>query len=294
MLPSSLPWQLLAVIIIIAIAALVGFAYFNKLARLIKDTPTSKIRSAAQGFVELEGIAAQSNTVSPSPLTQRPCIWFEYRIERRTDSGKNQSWRTISSNRHPGPIVVDDTTGICFVRLGNARVYGGLKNTWYGASSFPSSLSVDRRESFLQMGNYRYTETIIAPGSPIYAMGHFSTRHPVESFQHDQVVKQTISKWKQQYDKLLERFDRNNDGELDEKEWKLVRMAANLEAEDHYAEQLEKSAVHTLDKKSGLPMIVATEDQRHLGRKFRIYSFLFVAIFAADIAYLVHIIKPFL
>mgnify|MGYP006966890906 CR=1 FL=1 len=52
---------------------------------VIEDTPTSKIRSAAQGYTELEGTA---NLLPGEPvyaaLTQQLCPWFDYKIEKRT------------------------------------------------------------------------------------------------------------------------------------------------------------------------------------------------------------------
>ena len=48
-----------------------------KIARLIEDTPTSRIRSAAQGYVELAGNGLPlPATKNPAPLTQRPCTWW--------------------------------------------------------------------------------------------------------------------------------------------------------------------------------------------------------------------------
>ena len=49
--------------------------------RLIEDTPTSRIRSAPQGFVELAGVAGVfEGEPIIAPLTQRPCCWYRYRF----------------------------------------------------------------------------------------------------------------------------------------------------------------------------------------------------------------------
>lgn len=287
------PWQIIAVITVIALASLYFFAHFFKLGRLIKDTPTSKIRSAAQGFVELEGIASQDHTPMPSPLSQRPCIWFDYCIEKRVQSDKTTSWRTISSNRHPGPLILDDTTGQCLIRLKKAKVYGGIRTSWMGNSPFPTSLSVDRQDSFLQFGNYRYTETIIPPGSPLYALGSFTTKRPIDGHSREGAMGSIIRRWKENYDDLLTRFDRNKDGKLDDKEWELVRLAAKLEAENMEQDLVNMEDINYMDKASGQPLIVSTEDQRDTGRKFMWYAFFFLLVFAGSIAYFVYIMKPF-
>ena len=70
-----------------------------KIARLIEDTPTSRIRSAAQGYVELVRTwPAPRGHANLAPLTQRPCIWWRYRISQRTESGGTKrardAWQT--------------------------------------------------------------------------------------------------------------------------------------------------------------------------------------------------------
>ena len=61
-------------------------------ARAVADTPTSRIASAHQGYVELHGVA-RSDQPEPmrAPLTKRPCVWYRYTIERK--GGKNK-WIT--------------------------------------------------------------------------------------------------------------------------------------------------------------------------------------------------------
>ena len=57
------------------VAAVAGGAWFAfrwlHIARMIEDTPTSRIRSAAQGYVELAGrCRALGSTPNLAPLTQ--------------------------------------------------------------------------------------------------------------------------------------------------------------------------------------------------------------------------------
>jgi len=68
-----------------------GWLAFRSLhiARLIEDTPTSRIRSAAQGYVELAGRCRPlDGTQNLAPLTQRPCVWWSYRIQQKAESGQ--------------------------------------------------------------------------------------------------------------------------------------------------------------------------------------------------------------
>jgi hypothetical protein len=67
-------------------------------ARHLLDTPTSKIRSAAQGYVELYGVLeALPDMQLRGPLTGKPCLWWRFRIEEYRSSGKKRSWRVIES-----------------------------------------------------------------------------------------------------------------------------------------------------------------------------------------------------
>ena len=65
-------------------------------ARHLLDTPTSKIRSAAQGYVELYGLLEElPEATVRGPLTGKPCLWWRFRIEEHQSSGKKRSWRVI-------------------------------------------------------------------------------------------------------------------------------------------------------------------------------------------------------
>ena len=55
-------------------------------ARLIENTPTAKIRSAVQGYVELNGQTLLMNgPVIVSPLSGKTCVWYRYKIEEKIE-----------------------------------------------------------------------------------------------------------------------------------------------------------------------------------------------------------------
>ena len=59
----------------------------------MEDTPTSKIRSAAQGYVELSGHGElMEGPKIIAPLTSKYCTWYSYKVEERRRSGKNSQW----------------------------------------------------------------------------------------------------------------------------------------------------------------------------------------------------------
>ena len=66
-----------------------GVANFRR-SRAVADTPTSRVASAPQGYVELCGRrGCIPGTSVIAPLTAPPCVWYRYRIEEK--SGKNWS-----------------------------------------------------------------------------------------------------------------------------------------------------------------------------------------------------------
>ena len=75
------------------VTGVVGFglgrlAFVNfKRTRLIEDLPLSKIRSAAQGYVKLQGVTELlDGDPIEAPLSLRTCVWFRYAIEHGEQS----------------------------------------------------------------------------------------------------------------------------------------------------------------------------------------------------------------
>lgn len=78
--------------------------------RTILDTPASKIRSAAMGLVEVNGLAAGPYTLV-APITGRPCYCYRtmaWQWERR---GKNSQWVKVADESLHVPFYLDDNTG---------------------------------------------------------------------------------------------------------------------------------------------------------------------------------------
>ena len=69
---------------LLSLAALVGCLSRLRRDRFIADTPLVRLRSAAQGYVRVGGIArSPPDETMRSPLTQRPCVWWDYQVEER-------------------------------------------------------------------------------------------------------------------------------------------------------------------------------------------------------------------
>ncbi len=248
------------------------FACFKslKVARLIEDTPTSKIRSAHQGYIEIVGRSEsnQDNEVLHAKLTGSRCVWFSFEIEKYTSNGKNSSWKTIEKGTSKAPILFNDDTGYCFIHPDRADVSTHTKKVWYGSSRHPTSTT----SSGIFNRRYRYTETRIHAGDPIYALGHFETVHPPSAADQTKTSMNTlINQWKQDYDALVAKYDRDGNGEIDMQEWEKVRTDAQAEAAKKVCDNYDHTPVNVMSYSParGQPFVISTSEPKDLSRRYR-------------------------
>jgi hypothetical protein len=78
--------------------------------RLILNTPTSKIRSASMGQVEISGLAAGPYTML-APITGAPCYYFHTTAWQWQQRGKNKEWIKVAEESLHVPFFLDDNTG---------------------------------------------------------------------------------------------------------------------------------------------------------------------------------------
>jgi len=108
-----IPINQLTILSSVAIAGGLYFFFlgFRLLARkrLLLTTPTSKIRSAAMGLVEVNGMAAGPYTMS-APITGKPCFLYHTTAWQQRD-GKKEEWEKIADETLHLPFFIDDSTG---------------------------------------------------------------------------------------------------------------------------------------------------------------------------------------
>ncbi len=78
--------------------------------RIIMNTPSSKIRSAAMGLVEVSGMARGPQTI-PAGITGEPCYYYRAIAWQLRQNGKNESWKKVADESLYVPFFVDDSTG---------------------------------------------------------------------------------------------------------------------------------------------------------------------------------------
>ena len=89
-------WTFAIILVLLTVGGFIGAFYFFLRKRIIEDTPTSRITSAAQGYVELSGVGKlMDGSTITGPLTGIPCTWYQYTVEEYRSSGKKSHWITI-------------------------------------------------------------------------------------------------------------------------------------------------------------------------------------------------------
>lgn len=116
------------VILVVLVLAFVGGLYLVydgfttwQLARLIQNTPTSKVRSMAVGRTELEGVVREHDGTIDVPYTGEPCVHIDWEAERRErhtdeDGNTHYTWETVADGRGTLWFDLEDETGRVLVR----------------------------------------------------------------------------------------------------------------------------------------------------------------------------------
>lgn len=251
-------------IILNMVMAISLFAWLSAMYRLrvIRDTPTSKIASAAQGYVELIGRGKSFNgTPVLSKNSLLPCLWYRYRIERKDSNNK---WQTLDSGESEDPFVLDDGSGMCVVDPSGAEILTMHRDVWC-------------REG------YRYTEWKLLNIDLIHAIGQFKTQGGgSEALNSNEELKAILAEWKQDTKTLHARFDLNNDGVLDMQEWMLARQAAKRETAKRMNEAIAQPDTHFLvQPHDNRLFLISNLPPDRLARRYWIWSWIHLGIFLA-------------
>jgi hypothetical protein len=242
-------------------------------ARFLLDTPTSKLRSAAQGYVELYGVLHEQPEVQViAPLTGTPCLWWRFKIEEYSESGKKRSWRVVESGSSEGWLRFADGTGECLINPAGAEVRPATRQVWRGSLRHPRMQEAPSGVLgwLLSSGSeYRYTEERLHAGEPLYAIGDFRTAGGAQAFDLSVAQGAVVREWKADFAGLLQRFDSNADGRLDEAEWARMRESARSEAQRRQREQGEAPLRNQLQQpREAQPFILSSHGEDVLARGF--------------------------
>jgi hypothetical protein len=244
--------------IMAAISILAWLSALNRL-RTIRDTPTSRIASAAQGYVELIGRGHPFGEPLISKLRVLPCLWYRYKVERR-DSEKD--WNTIDSGESYDSFLLRDDTGDCVVDPEQAEILSQHRDQWHE-------------------GDYRYTEWKLIEHDNIYVIGQFRTQGGSSlEFNTREELNALLAEWKKDMPALLKRFDLDNNGTLDMREWMLARSAAKREVTKMMREVQAQADINIISRpREGDLFLISNLDAVRLSRRFLLWSWVHLVIF---------------
>lgn len=237
------------------IALISFFAWVSNYRRVraIADVPTSRIESAAQGYVELCGRASvDRDNLIASPLSGTSCIWFRYWVYTR-DNEKN--WREMSSGITTTTFEISDGTGKCRIDPDNAEV-----------------IAADRRVSY--QGDYKHVEELLYGSGSVYALGELTTLGGANSaLDLKEDVNAALAEWKQNPAILHERFDLDKNGEIDLREWELARRTAVREVQLLHREIRAENSVNVMRApRDGRLFLLSSLSPQKLRNKYLLWS----------------------
>jgi hypothetical protein len=215
--------------------------------RAIEGTPTARIATSAQGYVELHGYGRPLD-VNPlhSPLTGVACLWYRYHVEHKTHDDK---WELLEQAQSQTCFVLDDGSGQCLVDPQGAEILTRHCQRWND-------------------GAYRYVEWTLLRQDKIYVLGNFVTRHASEGLDAGVDVRHLLDEWKKDQPALLRRFDLDSDGQIDQQEWALARSAARREIEKQHRELRQQPGLHVVREASASLYLISNHEPEKLAQRF--------------------------
>ena len=189
--------------------------------RLIDDTPSTRLNSAAQGYVELEGqVALYDGEIVRGPGQDLPVmVWYR------------KYFLTSSAG-----FILDDGKGRCTIDPRDAEVITPLYH-YIGIL-------------------YR----AIYPHETIYALGYLQTLSKIRNEdERNTLVRHKLVSWKRNQFKFLNYFDKNNDGKIDEAEMGSAKIAAERAVDSELEEVYLEPATHTISvPDDGRPFLLSS------------------------------------
>ncbi|MGB7584922.1 MAG: GIDE domain-containing protein [Terriglobales bacterium] len=146
--------------------------------RLIMDTPTSKIRSAAMGLVEVSGLAAGPYTLR-APITGAPCYYYRTMVWQWKQRDKGSSWVKEADESLHVPFYLDDGSARVLVDPQGAEmdIHRDFQEE-FSHSLFSSSLEIPTNVAAFLTGHgvetsakVKVEEYCIKPKNALFVLG---------------------------------------------------------------------------------------------------------------------------
>lgn len=228
--------------------------------RVVADTPTSRISSAPQGYVELAGRGVRlPGEPLISHLSGLPCLWYRYLIEEKN----GDQWRRINSGVSIERFGLDDGTGMALLDPDDAEI-------------------ITSNKQVVKNDHFRQTEWTLIEGETLYVLGeHVAVGGANAELDLRQDVSGLLGEWKQDRPGLAKRFDLNGDGEISLQEWQLARRAAQRQIEREHNEIRLQGSTHLIRKPHGRMFLIANRTPEQMASRYRYWAWAHLCLLIA-------------
>lgn len=254
-------------VLVLCGGALLAWLACRKRALLVGDTPTSQLRSAPQGYVELEGRCELLPGALPLSFGRLSgCVWYSAVITEHEQGFLGRRNARIYTRSSDETFALVDSTGECVIDPDGAQVLSSRVESW-------------------RVGDTSYRVSYLRPGEPLYALGELRTQRGADDVpERKSDLNALLREWKKDRGALLARFDHNGDGDIDLAEWEsAVAAAEQVVAKEHLAMRLQPD-IHLLVKpKDRRPFLLSNRDPNQVATRFRIESWFHAAVLASSI-----------
>ena len=238
----------LALAIIAVMSMIWAFILYHRI-RLIEDTCSTRLDSASQGYVELEGKVSlyDGETVRGLHFELPPMVWFSNTI-RRSGAG----------------FLLSNNGGLCTIDPSSAEVISPSRNY-----------------------NDRYFHAIY-PGETIYVLGQLETlkKHRTD-FEREALISGKLADWKKNNHQFLDYFDINKDGSIDDAELATARDSAIRSVDNEMEYTYQQPATHVISSPAdSRPFLISSIHPDTLVTRYNraIMAHLFIWIFLSILA----------
>ncbi len=248
--------------------------------RLVENTSTSRVRSAAMGLVELSG-TSQERTRDQAPVSRVPCCWWRCVVEEKVSAGRRRAWQTIQTLTSPHLFYLEDPTGRVLVDPEGAELQID-EEVFYLRSAEGTAVEAALNSWGIDTANWlggskpiRVREQLILPRSPLYVLGELRYyRDQLED--RKQRFAERLRSLKRDPAKMAG-VDTNQDGVVDSEEWDAFRMRQEevfLKEEAAREGKIPASDKRVVRAPVDQPFLLATRSESDLLRSLRLWSVL--------------------
>ena len=147
--------------------------------QLVAETPLTRVRSLAMGFVELQGAVEPRSRVA-APFSGRPCAYWEVEVQVQRSRSREgpPSWATVHRARSGHPFYLRDDTGAVLVYPQGMECrtnFAVEEQTWGGGVPEPyASWMADEKLGMRHLwvlGPMRFRERTLEPGQAVFLLG---------------------------------------------------------------------------------------------------------------------------